>query len=74
MLKSVLKCMESIRIKKWVKKNSTFECQLSGRGGGLAELVKSHFFFFFLTLPLFQLFHHFLASVWLCGNVIEWSL
>ena len=41
--------MESIRIKKMGKKNSIFECQLGGRGGGPAELVKSQLFeeFFF---------------------------
>ena len=45
--------MESIRIKKWVKKNSIFECQLGGRGGGgPAELVKSQLFdFFFKPFP-----------------------
>ena len=34
MLKSVLKCIESIRIKKWVNKLKNSECQLGGREGG----------------------------------------
>ena len=47
MLKSVLKCIESIRIKKWVKKFQISRANLGG-GRGLAELVKAIFF----TLPL----------------------
>ena len=35
MLKSILKCLVSIRIlKKWVKKFQNSECQLGERGGG----------------------------------------
>ena len=44
MLKSVLKCIESIRIKKkMVKKKSNFESQLGGRGGGRAIMSISRF-------------------------------
>ena len=52
MLKSVLKCMESIRIKKMGKKNSIFDCQLGGRGGGVRpSWSKANFLIFFVTLP-----------------------
>ena len=40
MLKSVLKCIESIRIKKWVKKVKIPSANLVG-GGVQAKLVKS---------------------------------
>ena len=48
MLKCVLKCIESIRVKKWVKIFQNSESQLGGRGaGGQAKLVKSQLFEFF---------------------------
>ena len=46
MLKSVLKCSESIRIiKKWVNKFQNLNANLVG-GGVRAKLVKSQFFYF----------------------------
>ena len=45
MLKSVLKCIESIRIKKGLTIFKFWE-PTWGMGEGLAELVKSHFFFY----------------------------
>ena len=58
MLKSVLKCIESIRIKKW--EPTWWEREV----GGPAELVKSQLFEdFFLTLPLdFIFFLHILTD------------
>ena len=47
MLKSVLKCMEFIRIKIWVKKIQYLSANSVGGGGGPAELVKSQLFDFF---------------------------
>ena len=41
MLKSVLKCIKFIRIKKKFKKFQNFSANLVGGGGGPAELVKS---------------------------------
>ena len=52
MLKSVLKCIESIRMReKNVLKFFKFWEPTWGEGGGPAELVKSQLFDFFLTLP-----------------------
>ena len=52
MLKSVLKCIESIRIKKWVNNFQMLRANLGE--GGLAKLVKSQLFKQqkYLTLPL----------------------
>ena len=61
MLKSVLKCMESIRIKKMGKKIFNIWVPTRwGGGGGPAELVKSQLFDFFLNPSLIEI----------CGNKI----
>ena len=52
MLKSVLKCMESIRIKKMGKKILYLSANSVGGGGGPAELVKSQLFDFFFNPSL----------------------
>ena len=51
MLKSALKCIESIRITKWVKlfQNSESQHRWKGGGGVSAKLVKSQLFNFFNT-------------------------
>ena len=51
MLKSVLKCIESIGIKKWVKKIQNLSANSVGGGGGPAELVKSQLFEEFFLNP-----------------------
>ena len=69
MLKSVLKCIESIRIlKKWVKKNQNLSANLVGGGGEEpAKLVKNNFLIF-LTLPLDKciVYHHVAKAITAC--------